>query len=153
MRLLEVIPTAETDPAVVAAFAAFADRILGKQVVFANDTPNFIANRIGIAVMFNAATLMLEQGLTIEEVDALTGPAIGWPRTGTFRLADMVGIDILAHVAANFPQGVTQGGFASVLDEIVKRGWLGDKAGQGFYKKSRGADGKDRAPGARPGHL
>jgi 3-hydroxyacyl-CoA dehydrogenase len=143
MRLLEVIPTAETDPAVVAAFAAFADRTLGKQVVFANDTPNFIANRIGIAVMFNAATLMLQQGLTIEEVDALTGSALGWPRTGTFRLADMVGIDILAHVAANFPQGVTQGGFSSVMDEILKRGWLGDKTGQGFYKKSRGADGKE----------
>jgi 3-hydroxyacyl-CoA dehydrogenase len=143
MRLLEVIPTAESDPSVVAAFAAFADRILGKQVVKAHDTPNFIANRIGIAVMFNAASLMLEQGLTIEEVDALTGQAIGWPRTGTFRLADLVGIDILAHVAANFPQGVTQSGFSSVLEEIVKRGWLGDKAGQGFYKKSRGEDGKD----------
>ena len=102
-------------PALVAAFAAFADRMLGKQVVFANDTPNFIANRIGVAVMFTAATLMLEQGLTIEEVDALTGPAIGWPRTGTFRLADMVGIDILAHVAANFPQGVTPGGFSAML--------------------------------------
>ena len=113
MRLLEVIPTAESDPGLVAAFAAFADRILGKQVVFANDTPNFIANRMGVAVMFTAATLMLEQGLTIEEVDALTGPAIGWPRTGTFRLADMVGIDILAHVAANFPQGVTPGGFSA----------------------------------------
>ena len=143
MQLLEVIPTAETDAGVVAAFAAFADRALGKQVVFACDTPNFIANRIGIAVMFTAATLMLEQRLTIEEVDALTGQAIGWPRTGTFRLADMVGIDILAHVAANFPQGVTPGGFSAVLEEIVKRGWLGDKAGQGFYKKSRGADGKD----------
>jgi 3-hydroxyacyl-CoA dehydrogenase len=143
MRLLEVIPTRETDPGVVSAFAAFADRILGKQVVFANDTPNFIANRIGIAVMFSAATLMLEQGLTIEEVDALTGPAIGWPRTGTFRLADLVGIDILAHVAANFPQGVTPGGFSAVLEQMVKRGWLGDKTGQGFYKKSRGADGKE----------
>ncbi|HXR38812.1 MAG TPA: 3-hydroxyacyl-CoA dehydrogenase family protein, partial [Terracidiphilus sp.] len=143
MRLLEIIPTAKTDPAVAAAFAAFADRNLGKQVVFANDTPNFIANRIGVAVTFTAATLMLEQGLTIEEVDALTGSAIGWPRTGTFRLADMVGIDILAHVAANFPQGAEQGSFGSVLDEILKRGWLGDKAGQGFYKKSKGADGKD----------
>lgn len=143
MRLLEVIPTAESDPEVVAAFAAFADRILGKQVVFAHDTPNFIANRIGVAVIFTAATLMLEQGLTVEEVDALTGPAIGWPRTGTFRLADMVGIDILAHVAANFPQGAVPGRFAEVLQEIVKRGWLGDKAGQGFYKKTRGADGKE----------
>ncbi len=144
MRLLEVIPTADSDPGLVSAFATFADRILGKQVVFANDTPNFIANRVGVAVMFTAATLMLAQGLTVEEVDALTGPAIGWPRTGTFRLADMVGIDILAHVAANFPQGVTPGGFSGVLEEIVKRGWLGDKAGQGFYKKSRGADGKDQ---------
>jgi 3-hydroxyacyl-CoA dehydrogenase len=143
MRLLEVIPTVETDPVIVASFSAFADRILGKQVVRANDTPNFIANRIGVSVMFTAATLMLQQGLTIEEVDALTGQALGWPRTGTFRLADMVGIDILAHVASNFPQGVTQGGFAAVLEEIIKRGWLGDKAGQGFYKKSRGADGKE----------
>ncbi len=143
MRLLETIPTAESDAAVVSAFADFADLKLGKQVVFACDTPNFIANRIGIAVMFNAADLMLKQGLTVEEVDALTGQAIGWPRTGTFRLADLVGIDILAHVAANFPQGVTQSGFSAVLEEIVKRGWLGDKAGQGFYKKNRGADGKD----------
>ncbi len=143
MRLLEVIATSESHASAVAEFAAFADRILGKQVVFANDTPNFIANRIGVAVMFTAATLMLEQGLTIEEVDALTGPALGWPRTGTFRLADMVGIDILAHVAANFPQGVMPGRFSEVLDEIVKRGWLGDKAGQGFYKKTRGAEGKE----------
>ena len=144
MKLLEVIPAAESDAGVVAAFGAFADRTLGKQVVRAGDTPNFIANRIGVAVMFSAANLMLEQGLTIEEVDALTGPAIGWPRTGTFRLADMVGIDILAHVAANFPQGAPQGGFSAVLNEVVKRGWIGDKAGQGFYKKSRGADGKDQ---------
>ncbi len=143
MRLVEVIPTAESDPELVAAFSAFADRMLGKEVVFAHDKPNFIANRIGIAVMFNAANLMLEQGLSIEEVDALTGPALGWPRTGTFRLADLVGIDILAHVAANFPDGVSGGKFAPVLDELLQRGWLGDKSGQGFYKKVRGADGKD----------
>ena len=143
MRLLEVIPTHDSDPAIVAALAAFADRILGKQVVFAHDTPNFIANRIGVAVLFNAPSLMLDQGLTIEEVDALTGPALGWPRTGTFRLADLVGIDILAHIAANFPEGVTGGKFSAILDELLKRGWLGDKSKQGFYKKIRGADGKD----------
>ncbi len=143
MRLLEIIPTPESDPAAVAALAAFADRLLGKQVVFAHDTPNFIANRIGIAVMFNAANLMLEQGLTIEEIDALTGPAIGWPRTGTFRLADLVGIDVLAHVAVNFPQGIAGGKFSAILSELIKRGWLGDKSNQGFYKKIRGADGKD----------
>ena len=141
MRLLEVIPTAETDPAVWrrplrrSPTASWASRWC-----IAHDTPNFIANRIGVAVTFTAATLMLEQGLTIEEVDALTGQAIGWPRTGTFRLADLVGIDILAHVAANFPQGVPPGKFSGVLEEIVRRGWLGDKAGQGFYKKTRGAD-------------
>jgi 3-hydroxyacyl-CoA dehydrogenase len=143
MRLLEVIPTSETDRALLAAFAAFADRLLGKQVVFANDTPNFIANRIGVSVMFTAAELMLQQGLTIEEVDVLTGPALGWPRTGTFRLADLVGIDVLAHVAANFPQGAAQGKFSSILEELVKRKWLGDKSGQGFYKKSRGSDGTE----------
>lgn len=143
MRLLEVIATPETDRNVLARFAAFADRILGKEIVFANDTPNFIANRIGIALMFNAAELMLAQELTVEEVDALTGPAIGWPRTGTFRLADLVGIDVLAHVAHNFPQGISQGKFSGVLAEMVKRKWLGDKTGQGFYKKVRGADGKD----------
>jgi 3-hydroxyacyl-CoA dehydrogenase len=143
MRLLEVIPGEETDAGLCLAFAAFADRNLGKQVVFAKDTPNFIANRIGLHVMFRAATLMLEQGLTIEEVDALTGPAIGWPKTGTFRLTDLVGVDIAAHVAANFPGGAEQGRFAQLLEEMMKRGWLGDKAGQGFYKKVRGADGKD----------
>ena len=143
MRLLEIIPTSQTDPALVTAFAAFADLNLGKEVVRANDTPNFIANRIGVGVISTAAALMLEQGLTIEEVDALTGPAIGWPRTGTFRLADMVGIDVLAHVAANFPKGAAPSGFLDVLREIVGRGWLGDKSGQGFYKKSRAADGSE----------
>jgi 3-hydroxyacyl-CoA dehydrogenase len=143
MRLLEIIPTPGSDPAILAAFSAFADRLLGKQVVFAHDTPNFIANRIGIAVMFNAANLMLEHGLTIEEVDVLTGPVLGWPRTGTFRLTDLVGIDVLAHVAANFPQGVSGGKFFAILDELLKRGWLGDKAGQGFYKRVPGSGGND----------
>ena len=143
MQLLEIIPAAETDPALLSAFAAFADRLLGKQVVLANDTPNFIANRIGVAVMFTAATLLLQQSLTVEEVDALTGQIIGWPRTGTFRLADMVGIDVLAHVAANFPQGAVPGEFSRILQQIVQRGWIGDKAGQGFYKKSRDKEGKE----------
>ncbi|MGA7256597.1 MAG: 3-hydroxyacyl-CoA dehydrogenase NAD-binding domain-containing protein, partial [Terracidiphilus sp.] len=178
MRLLELIPIPETDPTLLSSFAAFADRLLGKQVVLANDTPNFIANRIGVTIMFTAAALMLQQGLTIEEADALTGPAIGWPRTGTFRLADMVGIDVLAHVAANFPAGAGQasagsnaagqnasgrdfspaerapkedgasapaGSFFTVLQEIVHRNWLGDKSGQGFYKKVRGKDGPEGA--------
>jgi 3-hydroxyacyl-CoA dehydrogenase len=142
MRLLEVIPTPDTDPEAVAAFSAFAGRILGKQVVYANDTPNFIANRVGIFVTFTAANLMLDWGFTVEEVDALTGPVLGWPRTGTFRLADMVGLDVLAHVAANYPEGVIGGRFSDLLSEMIKRDWLGDKTGLGFYKKIR-VNGKD----------
>ncbi len=139
MRLLEIIATAESDPAVVAAIAAFADRRLGKSVVYARDTPNFIANRIGTFAMLNGVRLMQEQGLTIEDVDALTGTAIGWPRTGTFRLADMVGIDVLASVARNFSRSRSEDA-ASVqlpefIEKMVENRWLGDKTGQGFYKK------------------
>jgi 3-hydroxyacyl-CoA dehydrogenase len=142
LRLLEVVATSDTDPALVAAFAAFADLRLGKQVVMAHDTPNFIANRIGMEAFFTAVQLMRAQGLSPEEVDALTGPAIGWPRTGTFRLADLVGVDVLSHVAANFPAGQSDG-LVGIFDEMVRRGWLGDKAGQGFYRKIRLADGSE----------
>ncbi|HLI02908.1 MAG TPA: 3-hydroxyacyl-CoA dehydrogenase NAD-binding domain-containing protein [Terracidiphilus sp.] len=147
MKLLELIPAPETDADLIARFAAFAGRILGKQVVYANDTPNFIANRIGVNLTFTAANLMLDRGFTpglsIEEVDALTGPALGFPRTGTFRLADLIGIDVLAHVARNFPEESTSGGFSRLLDEMLRRNWLGDKTGQGFYKKVRAADGRE----------
>jgi 3-hydroxyacyl-CoA dehydrogenase len=143
MRLLEVIPTADTDPAVLVGFTAFADRILGKQVVRCHDTPNFIANRIGVANLFAAISLMQQQGLTVEEVDALTGTAIGWPRTATFRLADMVGIDILAHVAANFTEGPMDGMASELIASMVEFRWLGDKSGQGFYKKSHNSSGEE----------
>ncbi len=137
MRLLEIIPTAESDPAAVATIADFADRRLGKTVVYAHDTPNFIANRLGVYVMLQALALMQEQNLTVEDVDLLTGSILGWPRTGTFRLADMVGLDVLAHVVANF--GQSRAGEAAELPAFVKtmleRRWLGDKTGQGFYKK------------------
>ena len=145
MRLLELISTPETDPAAVAAIADFADRRLGKTVVYARDTPNFIANRIGVYIMVQAIELMQQQGLTVEEVDVLTGSAIGWPRTGSFRLADMVGIDILAHVVANFSQ--SRAGEAlrlpSFVQTILERRWLGDKTGQGFYKKEKDAEGNE----------
>jgi 3-hydroxyacyl-CoA dehydrogenase len=145
MRLLEVISTPETDPAAVATVADFADRRLGKTVVYARDTPNFIANRIGVYIMTQAMELMQEQGLTVEEVDVLTGSALGWPRTGVFRLADMVGIDILAHVVSNFAQ--SRAGEALDLPPFVKamleRHWLGDKAGQGFYKKEKDTEGNE----------
>jgi 3-hydroxyacyl-CoA dehydrogenase len=145
MRLLEIIPTPETDPAAIAAIADFAGRRLGKTVVYARDTPNFIANRIGVYIMVQAIELMQQQGLTVEEVDVLTGSAIGWPRTGIFRLADMVGIDILAHVVSNFSQ--SRAGEALQLPSFVKtmleRRWLGDKTSQGFYKKEKDAEGNE----------
>jgi 3-hydroxyacyl-CoA dehydrogenase len=118
---------------------------LGKTVVYARDTPNFIANRIGVYIMVQAIELMQQQGLTVEEVDVLTGSALGWPRTGIFRLADMVGIDILAHVVSNFSQ--SRAGEALQLPPFVKtmleRRWLGDKTGQGFYKKEKDAEGNE----------
>jgi 3-hydroxyacyl-CoA dehydrogenase len=140
MRLVEIIPTPQADPAAIAAVAHFADLLLGKEVVFARDTPNFIANRIGVFIMLESVRLMQEEDLTIEEVDALTGSAIGWPRTGTFRLADMVGIDILAHVAANFEGS---GVVPPFIRTMLERRWLGDKTRQGFYKKEKGSEGKE----------
>jgi 3-hydroxyacyl-CoA dehydrogenase len=146
MRLVELIPTPDTDLAVAASLAAFLDRRLGKQVVYSRDTPNFIANRIGVFTMFASVELMQQQSLSIEEVDALTGSILGWPRTGTFRLADMVGVDILAHVAENFRRLTGQGGaeLPSFLKTMLERRWLGDKTGQGFYKKERDAEGKEQ---------
>jgi 3-hydroxyacyl-CoA dehydrogenase len=140
MRLLEVIATPEADLAAVGAISHFADVFLGKEVVFARDTPNFIANRIGVFIMLEAVRLMQEEDLTIEEVDALTGSAIGWPRTGTFRLADLVGLDVLAHVAGNFEGS---GALPPFVRTMLERRWLGDKTKQGFYKKEKDAAGKE----------
>jgi 3-hydroxyacyl-CoA dehydrogenase len=143
MRLLEMIATPETDPADLAMVAHFCDQRLGKAVVRSNDTPNFIANRIGTFSMLNAIRLMLTQGLTIEEVDTLTGAALGWPKTGTFRLGDMVGVDVLAHVATNFAAQAERIGderadvtMPPFVAEMLTRKWLGDKTQQGFYKKA-----------------
>jgi len=151
MRLLEVIPTPESDAADIALIEHFCDQRLGKAIVHSHDTPNFIANRIGTFSMSNAIRLMQEQGLSIEEVDTLTGSALGWPKTGTFRLGDMVGVDVLAHVAKNFSAQA-----AAIKDEraevvlapfiatMIENKWLGDKAKQGFYKKEgRDAEGRD----------
>ncbi len=117
-------------------------------MVFARDTPNFIANRIGVFIMLEAIRLMQSEDLTIEEVDALTGTAIGWPRTGTFRLADLVGLDVLAHVASKFRAPALHGAEAEMsmppfIQTMLERRWLGDKTGQGFYKKEKDAEGKE----------
>src|SRR5579875_1677246 len=151
MRLLEIIPTPESDPADVALVERFCDLRLGKTIVHAHDTPNFVANRIGTFSMSNAIRLMQAQGLTIEEIDALTGSAIGWPKTGTFRLGDMVGIEVVAHVAKNFRAQAeaihderADIELAPFIAAMVEKKWLGDKTGQGFYKKQgKDAEGRD----------
>src|SRR6202171_2372889 len=101
MRLLELIPTPDTDRAAIDAVAKFCDVRLGKGIVLAKDTPNFIANRIGTFSVLNVMRLMREMDLTIEDVDALTGQAVGWPKSATFRTIDLVGLAILSHVVAN----------------------------------------------------
>src|SRR5580692_1732427 len=106
MRLLELIPTPEADRAAIDAIAHFCDTRLGKGVVFAKDTPNFIGNRIGTFSVLNVMRLMQEMDLTIEEVDALTGQPVGWPKSATFRTIDLVGLDVLGHVIANMIQNV-----------------------------------------------
>ena len=147
MRLFELIPGAETAPSAVSAIADFAELHLGKTVVKANDTPNFIANRIGVFVMLDTMKIASERGLALEEVDALTGSTLEWPKTATFRLADLVGVDVLAHVARNFAglksderSDVTLPAF---VERMVAEGRVGDKVGQGFYTK-RGAAGKEQ---------
>src|SRR5438067_1322593 len=151
MRLLEIIPTPESDRSLLEAVAWFADVRLGKGVVFAKDTPNFIANRIGTFSVLNVMRLMQELDLTIEEVDALTGPAVGWPRSATFRTLDLVGLDILGHVIRNMigenvgrapsPANLDERGDLKLPDffrQMLERKMLGDKTGGGFYKKSKG---------------
>ena len=136
LHLLEIIPTPDTDPAVVARLSAFADHHLGKGVVVARDTPNFIANHIGlhgVAQMLAA----LESGVyTIEEIDAITGPILGRPKSATFRTMDIAGLDVLAHVARN------TGSPLPIVGTLVERGWLGEKTGQGFYKRQRSSSGE-----------
>src|SRR5499425_2209805 len=144
MKLIEVIPGPTTSPEVIATLSDFCDRRLGKGVVLAKDTPNFIANRIGTFSMLNALRQMETLGMTIEEVDACTGPAVGWPKSATFRTADIVGLDVLVHVVKNIydtaPNDESRENYKvpALVEEMVKRGWLGDKSGQGFYKKVRG---------------
>ena len=122
----------------------FCDRRLGKGVVVAKDTPNFIANRIGTFSMLNALRLMGALGMTVEEVDACTGPAIGQPKSATFRTADIVGLDVLLHVVKNIYETVPNDEsremyqVPALVEEMARRGWLGDKTGQGFYKQRKG---------------
>ena len=142
MRLLELIPTPEADRELMDAVGHFCDAHLGKGVVRAKDTPNFIANRIGTFSVLNVMRLMQEMDLTIEEVDALTGQAIGWPRSATFRTMDLVGLDILGHVVGNMTANVRDERsdlrLPEFFQQMLERKWLGDKTQGGFYKKNVG---------------
>lgn len=151
LKLLEIIPTADTSPSVVTFMQQFAERVLGKGVVIAKDTPNFIGNRIFSLSNAFASNYILEHGYTVEEVDALTGPLIGYPKTATFRLLDLVGLDIAASVGGNLYDLIPNDESRELLrnekakalrDEMMKRNWLGNKTGQGFYKEMRGEGGK-----------
>lgn len=149
LRLVEVIPTPDTDPAVVAGLSEWIDHRLGKGVVLAKDTPAFIANHLG---MFGVMRLLDVAGTgryTIEEIDAITGPATGRPKSATFRTVDLAGLDILSKVTADLtkrlPNESDRRHFMTpaYVQQMLERGLIGDKAGQGFYKKVRTASGSD----------
>src|SRR5580658_2671460 len=145
MRLLELIPTPEADQAAIDAVTHFCDVRLGKGVVLAKDTPNFIGNRIGTFSVLNVMRLMQEMDLTIEDVDALTGQAVGWPKSATFRTIDLVGLNILGHVVSNMTTNVhderSELRLPDFFGQMIERKWLGDKTKGGFYKKAKGSDG------------
>jgi len=141
MKLLEIIPAKSTSKAVVERMAQVGEKILGKGVVYAKDTPNFIGNRIGAfatAITMRTAT---EDGYRIEEVDQITGPAMGRPKLATFKLADLVGLDVMAHVSKNLYESLPEGKereifvFSPFIQQMIKNQWLGQKTKQGFYKR------------------
>ena len=141
LKLLEIIPTTDTDPEVVEYMRTFGERGLGKGVVIAKDTPNFIGNRVGSYSGMQAMNYALNNGYGIEEIDAITGPLIGRPNTATFRLADQVGLDIMVGVAQNLYELIPEDQFREellpheVLLRMVKANLLGNKTGSGFYKR------------------
>ncbi len=148
LRLLEIIPTPDTDPAIIDFLMNYGDLYLGKTTVLCKDTPAFIANRIGVFGIMSLFGLVDKLGLSIDEVDALTGPIIGRPKSATFRTADVVGIDTLVKVAKgvadNCPNDEARDAFKipAWLQKMVDNNWLGDKTGQGFFKKTKGSSGE-----------
>jgi 3-hydroxyacyl-CoA dehydrogenase len=147
LPLLELIPTDATDPAVVAAVREFADLRLGKNVVVAKDTPGFIANHVAMHGLVRIFEALAAGQYTVEEIDAITGPAIGRPKSATFRTVDIAGLDILVHVAhdlaTRLPAGRgTQFTFPSFVHKMLERGWIGEKAGRGFYERRKNEAGE-----------
>ena len=147
LPLLEVIPTADTGAEIVDRIARFADIALGKGVVVARDTPGFIANRIGMYGAARTLELLADGQFTVEEIDALSGPLIGRAKSATFRTMDIAGLDILAHVAGDLNRrldGRTERDafrLPALVDTLIGRGWIGEKTGQGFYRKERAPEG------------
>src|SRR5450755_1747634 len=148
LRLLEIIPTADTDPGVVQFLLEYGDLNLGKTTVLCKDSPAFIANRVGVFGIMAIFKLMDKLGLTIDQVESLTGPIIGRPKSATFRTADVVGLDTLVKVATgvydNCPSDEARDTFQipSWLDKMIANNWLGDKTGQGFFSKRKNATGE-----------
>ena len=150
MKLLEIIPTPQTDPNLVDFMMKFGERRLGKTMVLCKDTPNFIANRVASINGTSAINYVLQNDFTVEEVDAVTGPLIGHPKTATFRLQDLVGLDIASHVSNNLYPAIPEDPFREAIQgpvkeltgKMVEKGWLGNKAKQGFYKRIKGPEGK-----------
>ncbi len=148
LKLLEIIPSPETDPEVIDFFMNYGDLYLGKTTVLCKDTPAFIANRIGVFSIMAIFHVMKEMGMTITEVDALTGPVTGRPKSATFRTSDVVGLDTLVKVAKgvfdNCPEDEAKAIFEipDFINQMVEKGWYGDKSGQGFYKKTKTPEGK-----------
>ncbi len=140
MHLLEIIPGQETDPEILAFMADFGERIMGKGIVWAKDTPNFVGNRIGVQGMVKSMQLMASEGLTVTEVDALFGPAMGRPKTAMFKTADLVGLDTLGHVARNSYELVDDANekqdfiLPDFFDQMIEKKMLGKKTQGGFYK-------------------
>jgi len=141
LELLEIIPTADTEPEVIDFLLHFGDKMLGKTVVLCKDTPAFIGNRVGVYSMLALTHLVDQMGLSVEEVDKYTGPAMGHPKSATFRTADVVGLDTLVNVAQGLTQNVPNDEakevfqLPSYITKMVANKWLGEKSKQGFYKK------------------
>ena len=152
LKLLEIIPTADTLPEVVEFISHFGEYRLGKGIVLCKDTPNFIGNRVAFGTGAFALDFILNNGYTVDEVDAITGPLMGRPKTATFRLIDLVGIDVWDHVGRNLAPLIQHDTYAlpyltaekpnALIKTMIERGWLGNKTKVGFYKEVRGEDGK-----------
>ncbi len=148
MRLLELVPDVDTDPALMQFMQEFATEVLGKGIVLCKDTPNFIANRIGVYGSLSTLYRALNEGYTVGEVDAILGPSMGRPRSAVFRTGDLSGLDTLAHVADNLYENAPDDEqreifrIPEVVREMIHRGWLGEKSGQGFYKRIKSPTGE-----------